>query len=450
MGRNSTNDGARTRRRLRRRGALGGGFALVAILLVTMSPATSQEQSEPTAPGKLRLVANDTDGDGFRYSDGESELTELFATNQQGRITGDQGDTDLTTLAATGRGGDPYPAVKSHEVGVRAQGEGNGTPASQLNIGPYKDILDSEGELLYSEEPNAQTLTIVFDGEDIPGTVAWEGEVSLAMKFGATALVEGFLGEDPEPVVAATIDCAGGPDSDCGPDSGLDRASTGVFGNGVDTLFDRVVISIQNPSDGAASLISEDGFPTWFGISDLDGVLACGDTATQSALDGAYSSSFTRIDSDALDDDCLTLKPYEQEIILAPADGGPTQINFEPESSVQSTYRGVLTFPAGADVTFFERILEIDRDGPDDSAGFGQSQPCIRTEVVPGNAAQLALAAAFPEMGPGFYPELPQFALDSDGNQTTNPEIACVVAYTATAGRDITFVERLDYDPFHR
>lgn len=407
--------------RRRGRSKVAGAVVLTAVLFgVLVVSSSSPAGSQSLTTGRLDLLASNAAGDGFRYvpSSGTA-LTETFTTSQQGEITGSTG-SDLVSLASTGKGADVV-LVKDHRYGVRAQGEGTGTPASQINIS--------------TASADAQTLTISFNGANLPFKVAWKAQVSLKLKFGATARIKAFLGTNPVPVVSAAVPCVGAPVSDCGPDSGLDRSKV-VIGDGATTLFDRIVISIDSPLDGAASLIDVDGlFDTWFDMSPFEGILACdGAAAVQSSGDVASSFARLTVDIGTVVADCGTLKPYAQDIV-------GTVVEFEPDAALQAVYRGELTFPAGTGAAFFDP-LEYDEDGAG-AAVFEDMQPCLEVAVtIPPTGGTLTgatqLAGYFPEMDDGFYPELPA------------GESACVVSYSTVAGGLEHWVIRLDYDPWFR
>ncbi len=230
--------------------------ALVSALLVTTSTAGSQGGPTPAyAPvGTLDLFANAGDGDGFDFTptaSSQATLTELFSSNNKSRLSED-GPDNLVVLTPTGpaAGQVPYVGLKDHEIGVRSQGEGGGTPASR-----------TDGD---------ETLTIGL-GPDVPGDYAWFAAVGLSAKFDADILIEAT--DDTGSVVAsATYLCSL---SDCGPDSGGDRTVLTVGSGTSATLFTALTISILN--DGAASLIDEPSeFDTYLEIVDeYDGEIEC-------------------------------------------------------------------------------------------------------------------------------------------------------------------------------
>lgn len=388
--------------------------ALVSALLMSTSTAGSQDDDPITVDiGTLELIANDVDGDGFVFNntDGVTTHTEEFSSGGQSRLVETDAPQNLVTLEATAAGALADVGLKDHGIGVRA-GRG-GQRGSQIT--------------------GDQTLEITLDGT--PGAGATFAEFSFKAKFNSTIIVTAY---DADGVVdTGTKVCDGG--SDCGPDSGDDRVTARVPddpGTTTDRPFTRVVISVS-PVDGAATLIDDDAsegaetFETFFNIvEDYDGEIACDEP--EANTNGDISYVFTRIGD--LDEDCLVIKPYDEAITIGGPDGDT--IEFEPDSSIESVYRGDLTFPAGTGAAFFDP-LEYDADGPG-PGGFVQMLPCIKTPVVPGDLYGETLETVFGEMGTGFYPELP------------TGEISCVITFDTTAGGFENSVVRLDFDPRYR
>ncbi len=228
--------------------------AVVGALLASVGDAGSQVTalsggSTVQDVGTLELFASDADGDGFDFkdTDGATAATEVFTTNNRSKL----GETDLPQNLVTltpndGATNQTYVGLKDHTFGVRERGEGNGTPAAQIN--------------------GSQTLTVDLDGADLPGDGASFAELALTFKFGATVSIQAFdaTGAVDDPVL---VTCDGGGASDCGSDSGADRDIVRVPAEGeASRPFTGVVISIASPSDGAVSLIDDPGFETFFNI----------------------------------------------------------------------------------------------------------------------------------------------------------------------------------------
>jgi uncharacterized repeat protein (TIGR01451 family) len=531
-----------SRRTGARFGAAGLGITVLTVALIAALLTSSTTAGSSFVPrGQLELVANDTDGDGFVFTpSGGTPLFEEFSSNNQSRLIETPATADLTELIPAGRGsgGQLYVGLKDHRIGVRAQGEGNGTPAVQINnVGIIADN---------------QSLTIKLNGSDLGGAAATNGQIALKMKFGATARLRPLF--EGAPIGDGTlVECSGGSGSDCGPDSDGDL-KTGLVGDG-SYLFDAVEISIDQPEDGAVSLVSTGSTSTWFNIAepadydlsvtkvvddatpiegdtvtytitvtyedgnaaatgisvsdvlptgvaagtpvpsegdyngsawtgidlgptpgdsatltipvtvdaDTGGTtitntawLAANDTRDDDSNDSAsvditpfngeiecnvaetgtdpddpdYSYSFLRLG--ALDEDCEILKPFNADILVG------DRIEFEPDSTIQSVYRGDLTFPAGSGSAFFA-ALQYDADG----AGpllFSDMLPCDKTAVTDTSqgSPEVALEGYFSEMGVGFYPALP------------SGETSCVVLFNTVAGGVENSVVRLDFDPWYR
>lgn len=288
--------------------------ATLGLLLVATTPASGNTPVQ-VQTGTLDFVASDATGDGFTFTPdgGGAVLTETFTSGNQSRLIENAGGSDLTTLIPTGpgTGNRPYVGLKDHLIGVRAQGEGGGTPAVQIN----------------NTGSSAQTLTIEL-GPDVPGDYASYAQIAMKFKFGAKALVEAF-DADGNSVVSDTFACAG---SDCGADSGNDRGVIAIGNPDGSTPFVKVVISIVEPSDGAVSLLDEPGadpndYDTFFTIfEEFDGELDCGENATFGDGLGEPQVDVTR----QLQDDCV-LKVYDlSSTANSPVYGNTQAFTFDP------------------------------------------------------------------------------------------------------------------------
>ena len=209
--------------------------------------------------------------------------------------------------------------------------------------------------------------------------------------------------------------------------------------------FTEVTISIANPSDGAASLLDEPGFETYFNIvKEFDGELACnGDPALQ-ADEAGTSSSFRRLDvtendaAQGCDDEPLKL--YDDDIIAD--EGGVKRVQFEPDSQVQAIYRGDLWFPAGTGAAFLA-VLEYDADGDGGIFDFADMGTCGIRDAV--DTADHDESSHFPELA-GLGP-----TAGADGFPTMPAgESSCVVAFDSVIGGDEHWVLRVDADPWYR
>jgi hypothetical protein len=427
--------------RTRLLGVVAAASIAGALLLTTVGTAGS------TGPvyaqtGTLDLVANDTDGDFFQFVPDDptaAVLVETLGANSQGRIS-ESGD-DLTTLIPTGpgSGGQLYVGLKDHQIGVKAQGEGNGTPVALIN---------DSGD-------NGQTLEIVL-GPDTPGDYFWYAQVSLKFKFGATVRLQAYNGATPVGLPDVVV-CDG---TDCGADAGSDRLRLEVGNGDSTTLFTSVIISIDAPSDGAAGVIDDptamaagEFLDTYFEVvEEFDGELPCDETASE--LGDGLSAEFIRLNT--IGDvavGCDTLKVYNLGLVAG------QEIQFEPNAGVVAAYRGDLRFPAGTPTNPLTDVLFYDRDGggPD---GFVPTQWCNLLTVTPGDTWHQypsdhpthANQPYFPELaglgasGEDLFPTLAGLPNDSDGKTPTS----CNVAFETVGGGQKHWTEYLEGDPFYK
>ena len=380
--------------------------------------------------GNLDFFASATTGDGFDFTPiGESDATatEDFDSNNQSKLS-ENGPDDLVELIADGPGNGqlPYVGLKGHEIGVRSQGDGSGTPASRVDAD--------------------EMLTIEL-GPDVPGEFAWYAQIALSAKFNADILVEALDGN-----VVVDSDEFRCSVSDCGPDSGGDRVLVSVGASDSTTLFTSIRISISPNSGGAASIIDDpasvdanlNNLDTYFEIvEEYEGVLECnGAPAVQE--EGQYFSSFKRLNVGTINDSATgcaaqPLKPYNDDIV--DDEGGVRRIQFEPEG-VDAVYRGELTFPAGTTtgtdaVTDFLAVLEYDEDGPGPLA-FVDIKAC-GTDSWTSGSSQETLAGFFSDkLTAGLYPVMP-------GGETS-----CVVYLDSTIGGEENWVLLVYADPWFR
>ena len=193
--------------------------------------------------GRLDLNLNAA-GDQFVFTQsGQPAITQTLST------AGCRVNPSSGTLVSLSANGTSQPGLKDHVIGVRsASGEGNGTPCARINNS--------------STSPNAEILTIEFAGS-IADYKADYAEIGLKLKFDATARIEAFDGATS--VLSVPVLCTGGG-GDCGADSGNDRKLVPINPAG-NLTFNRVVISIDSPSDGSASLIDAPGYQTFFNLA---------------------------------------------------------------------------------------------------------------------------------------------------------------------------------------
>ena len=381
--------------------------------------------------GRLDLNLNAA-GDQFVFTQpGQPAITQTLST------AGCRINPSSGTLVSLSANGTAEPGLKDHVIGVRsAHGEGNGTPCARISNS--------------STSPNAEILTIEFTGS-IAGYKADYAEIGLKLKFGATARIEAFDGA--RSVLSVPVPCTGGG-GDCGADSGNDRKLVPIDPPG-NLTFNRVVISIDTPSDGSASLIDAPGYQTYFNLAgditaptialndpqldplnlivgDLfvdpgavvndnfdddreilgshdiplnsdgevttpdkytitygpeydssgngpvsatrsvevfDGLLACGDTKSES--NGDVTGTFTRLGVVGENADCEEIKPYN---LIVETDGSGGTVTFRPEGSVVARYDGTVTFEPYAAANPVPQTLKYDPET--DALEFRDMQWC--------------------------------------------------------------------------
>jgi len=285
--------------------AAGASFAAIAVLVLVLpasvaSGDTSVSTSTLVDGGVLRLALGTTDRLTFHEPDGTGGYETSAAGTQS--ITNSSGcrlapGGDLVTFS-------PVPSNNSvgfvsDAIGVRGSSEGNGQPCGRIDAPNQQLILDLGGGLA--------------------GKVIDYAEIDLELKFGATALVTGFL--DGTPVGAAEDYSSTGSDS--GPDSADGDNYRIRFPQTGTTTVDRLVISISSPTGGASLEGGADGTPpcdvedsadcagdgslggplnlnttdTLFHLLEVDGVLDCGDTAPTQGGGGTPANSLERLDN---------------------------------------------------------------------------------------------------------------------------------------------------------
>lgn len=402
-------------------------LALAGVLLALGAAGAGSDEPVYAPAGTLDLFANDTDGDGFAFTpvgDSTPSSVESFTSDNKARIS--ESGVDLTTLRATGSGAGSqlYPGLKGHLFGVRAQAEGSGTPASQIN--------DSGA--------GGQTLEIEL-GTASPAGFAWYAQFGLKFKFGATARIQAYDASGGAVGAPAIVTCDG---NDCGPDSGDDRLLMTVGSGDASTLFTSVVISIDGPSDGAVSLLDDPGagFDTFFDLVEtFDGELACDDSVSESA--GGLTGEFTRLNTTEVETDCGTLKVYNLDVL-----GG--EIQFVPDPpELAAIYRGDLRFPGGTPANPLDDDLEYDQDGLG-PADFELMQWCNLedadgTHTFPGGGLYFPELAGLGTGGADAFPTLDGLAQENGLDPTS-----CIVAFDTVQGGADHWVVFLNGDPFYK
>ena len=284
--------------------AAGASFAAIAlftlILPATVASGSSASTSTLVDGGVLRLALGATDHLTFHEPDGIGGYETSAAGTQS--ITNSSGcrlapGGDLVTFS-------PVPSNNSvgfvsDAIGVRGSSEGNGQPCGRIDA------------------PNQQLVLDLGDG--LAGKVIDYAEIDLELKFGATALVTGFL-DGTQVGVAEDYSSTG---SDSGPDSADGDNYRVRFPQTGTTTADRLVISIFTPTGGVSLEGGADGTPpcdvedsadcagdgslggptnlnttdTIFHLLEADGVLDCGDTAPTQGGGGTPTNILERLDN---------------------------------------------------------------------------------------------------------------------------------------------------------
>jgi hypothetical protein len=424
---------------------LGVAVGLTGAMLATATSAVGADHFGPG--GRLDLVVTAAGGDAFEFTPtgapGPTE-TENFISDNKAKLTELNTPSDLVMWDSEGQpqGQLPYVGLKANQWGVRAKGEGAGEPAAQVN---------------FSQDSGVGQALIV----QINDRIAWQAQLALKFKFGASVLIEALdasgsvakytgPGTNPQgdPFIAgdditATASCVGGPDSDCGADSGNDRLNV-TIGVGTEvSMFTGLRITVSAPSDGAVALVDDyaAGYDTYIDIAPFDGVLACGGTATAqdgTAVEGqAAAATFLRIQTSdlAIADGCE--EPPKPYVLALNEEDIP--VDFAPEAPlIPAAYRFDINIVDDFANPIDDADLEYDPDG---------DGPLPRRLVPVCNIRLKATgdSEAFGEFGlvtstgaPGF-PTLDGLAAD---------ETACLVAYDHVVTRGYNhWVGYLEDDP---
>ena len=285
--------------------AAGASFAAITVLILVLPATVASGSAASTSTlvdgGVLRLALGTTDRLTFHEPDGIGGYETSAAGTQS--ITNSSGcrlapGGDLVTFS-------PVPinnsvGFVSDAIGVRGSSEGNGQPCGRIDA------------------PNQQLILDLGDG--LAGKVIDYAEIDLELKFGATALVTGFL--DGTPVGLAEDYSSTGSDS--GPDSADGDNYRIRFPQEGTTTVDRLVISISSPTGGASLEGGADGTPacdgfdspacagegslggptnlnttdTLFHLLEADGALDCttNNVATQGG-NGTPTNTLTRVEN---------------------------------------------------------------------------------------------------------------------------------------------------------
>jgi hypothetical protein len=308
-------------------------LALVVGLVGAML-ATAGAASGSVSGAKLDLVLNDAGGDSFQLIPAGGSTTHTQTLTTQACRVNSSGDP-LVALSASANASNPAPGLKDHIMGVKAQGEGNGTPCARIDG---------------NAAGRGEQLTINFTGDTIGNWYADYAQFGIKLKFGATGRIQALLDGVPVVGLFTTESCTG---SDCGPDSGEDRVLfTLTAGEG--QLFNGVRISVDSPSDGSISLLDDPA-------ANLDSyfTLASDTEAPTIVLNG---------------DNPLVL--YVGDEFVDP--GALVTDNFDPDTTVD----GDSTVPVDEDGIITAAGLFTITYNAEDSAGNQTEPPVVRDVIV--------------------------------------------------------------------
>jgi hypothetical protein len=277
-------------------------IALFALLLPAAATAVPGASTSPLGDGGvLRLALGAQDNFKLQLPNGSGGYAPASKTqsigNSQGCKLALSGDPLVSIAPPSGNSSSPYAGFVSDAIGVGANGsEGNGQPCGRIDPG--------------------QTLTLNL-GTGVSGKLIDFAEIDLELKFGATVRVTGNFINGGTSTTMATADYTS-TGSDSGPDSGDGDNYRVRFPKTGTTIVNQLVFSIVGTSggtsleggaDGTQACDAADGCPepslgqslgttnTIFHLVDADGVLACGDTATQGGAGGTPTNSLERLNN---------------------------------------------------------------------------------------------------------------------------------------------------------
>ena len=297
---------------------VAAAVSVVAIGLVTLLlPGTAgasggASTSTLTNGGVLQLHLGASDFFGFRDAVGTGYATSFSQTQAIGTSSGCRlaltPPSSLATFSSSAQT-PSFPGFVGDAIGVRTNSEGNGQPCGRI---------DAPGQVL--------TMDLKLAGKVID-----YAEMDIELKFGGSVTVTGFLGGSPVPGATAQYTSLG---SDSGPDSGdLDNYRVRFPRTGFTTV-DRLVFSIDGSAGGASLEGGADGTqacdPTdpgecgtvgsslgltlpstdsLFHLINVDGVLDCGESATQT--NAGITTTVVRLDN--VGGATCTPIPYNQD-----------------------------------------------------------------------------------------------------------------------------------------
>lgn len=345
-----------------------GLLALVAAMVVGMATIPAVGEHSPESSEILRLHMG-ADGNYFQHeaADGSVIKTESFSPQSNCRLNV---DNELVTLS-----GSSSPGYHNQSIGVRGSG-GNGVPCSRV---------DSSESLTVSLNGALTALAVELDLE-LKGTT----EVLIELSNGETYTLNSGGGESGSAAVTldssnTTANCRGASDS--GPDSGPnDNCRVTVH---PDSAFTSITFT---PSAGEMSLEGGGDFypydpanDTIFYLETWDGVLDCGDTASddQGGTDVSIKRYQNIDDPNTPEDEgSVVCEPKLYRLDAVDVEDGEDTVTFELSDPDQvALYRATLTFERDTS-GLFNAVLLYDPDGSDGYEDFDPMPACLSD---PGN-----------------------------------------------------------------
>jgi hypothetical protein len=342
------------------------GVAMLGLLTLTAggsrTAATEPAPFTPPEIGVLRLHTGAADYFRFDAADGAGGYTAGTPSTFTASSCVLSGPADLAAVSVV------LPATRGQVgfvddgLGIKAKGEGNGQPCGRVDGLGQALALDLSGSLADLEVDYAEL--------DIEG------------KFDVVVVADLYL--DGDLVGFETLGT--GSHSDSGPDSADgDNYRWRIPAEGT-AIFDRLVLrvdpstpgggfSLHGGADGTAAIPAGDGGlggllgtnDSLFHVTDIDGVLDCGDQATAGAS-GDPTAALDRLANElGSDDDCVPI-PY----LLRTNDSGAEQtVDLEKDLGAQAAlgprFSMTITWEPEAATYPVVRVTQIDYgSGPHD------------------------------------------------------------------------------------
>lgn len=365
------------------RGIKRARTAIAAVLVAGVVVVLGTGEPSAGAPPVFSVGTFPPDGGVVRLHLGASDYVRFDAPNGSGGYTA---GTEEAFLPSGCNLASPVPAsllitpvpsggnqqgragLVQDAIGVQVKGEGNGTSCGQVN-------------------GTAQAIVLSLGGP-VAGRAMDFVELDIEAKFGATVRAELFFGGSATPVRTELLP-TGGPDS--GPDSAdndnfrwrLPSAGAGLV------LFDKIRLSIDSSTPGGAMSLEGGADSTAplpgglaatalggtsdsiFHITNIDGILDCGDTVTEGG-GGSPEALITLVDEPG----CT---PMAYSLTTLMHDDGTQSILFQKDADVLHTFRATFVWDVEAAI-YPVKPTKIDYG---DGAGLHDMQWCDGTPADP-------------------------------------------------------------------